>query len=226
MAIEPPCSRVIKWTPTALGSGTIDFSPQTRFLMNFFFSEMRQTLRRSCAACAKLKHSCDLKLPRCSRCIKRKVLCVYANEPLAAPVPAESNRTLAIGPRMEEGCLSRYNVGSFDPFDSYPPTRLPREQVQRLIYSCMYYIFIWKKIPWIGRLIHSSPSQNSLSVLSAWSRANFKSIPHLVVATCSRRPCLIPCLITDSMSWWRKSRPERLPEFWDSHGWFCSPTAA
>ncbi|KAJ5217783.1 uncharacterized protein N7469_011408 [Penicillium citrinum] len=101
---------------------------------------MRQTLRRSCAACAKLKHSCDLKLPRCSRCIKRKVLCVYANEPLAAPVPAESNRTLAIGPRMEEGCLSRYNVGSFDPFDSYPPTRLPREQVQRLIYSFLHKI--------------------------------------------------------------------------------------
>ncbi|KAK5796570.1 hypothetical protein VI817_005855 [Penicillium citrinum] len=105
---------------------------------------MRQTLRRSCAACAKLKHSCDLKLPRCSRCIKRKVLCVYANEPLAAPVPAESNRTLAIGPRMEEGCLSRYNVGSFDPFDSYPPTRLPREQVQRLIYSYSFILVLHK----------------------------------------------------------------------------------
>lgn len=41
---------------------------------------------------------------------------------------------------MEEGCLSRYNVGSFDPFDSYPPTRLPREQVQRLIYSFLHKI--------------------------------------------------------------------------------------
>ncbi|EAW12050.1 Zn(II)2Cys6 transcription factor domain-containing protein [Aspergillus clavatus NRRL 1] len=45
---------------------------------------MRQTLRRSCAACAKAKHSCDLRTPRCSRCLKRQVPCLYANEPLTA----------------------------------------------------------------------------------------------------------------------------------------------
>lgn len=114
---------------------------------------MRQTLRRSCAACAKLKHSCDLKLPRCSRCVKRKVLCVYANEPSTAPVPTGSNKTLAIGPPIEDGLLSGYYMRSFDPFDSYPPTRLPRDQVQRLIHSCMYNIFIWEYLEFIDSFI-------------------------------------------------------------------------
>lgn len=95
---------------------------------------MRQTLRRSCAACAKLKHGCDLRLPRCSRCVKRKVLCVYANEPSAASTG--TNNASLIGPPIGAGSLSGYTFGSLDPFDSYPPTRLPREQIQRLIYSC------------------------------------------------------------------------------------------
>ncbi|KAI0130363.1 hypothetical protein BJ170DRAFT_731842 [Xylariales sp. AK1849] len=102
---------------------------------------MRQTLRRSCTACAKSKHSCDLGVPRCSRCIKRKVQCDYANKPLSAPPPA---------PTREDGCsvrhpdrsasLTDYRVGSLDPFDSYPQTRLPREHVQRLIYSFLHKI--------------------------------------------------------------------------------------
>lgn len=45
---------------------------------------MRMTLRRSCAACAKAKHSCDLQTPKCSRCTKRNTSCVYVNEPLTA----------------------------------------------------------------------------------------------------------------------------------------------
>ncbi|KAA8644403.1 hypothetical protein EYZ11_002784 [Aspergillus tanneri] len=100
-----------------------------------------RTLRRSCAACAKSKHSCDLQTPRCSRCIKRKVLCVYANEPLTA---------LPAAPRPEDGAsmrsldgssaLSSYRFGSLDPFDSYPQTRLPRERVQRLIHSFIHKI--------------------------------------------------------------------------------------
>ncbi|KAF7589268.1 hypothetical protein BBP40_004526 [Aspergillus hancockii] len=102
---------------------------------------MRQTLRRSCAACAKFKHSCDLRTPRCSRCIKRKVECVYANEPLTAPPAApgqdDGGSTRAL---HGVGTLTSYRIGSLDPFDSYPQTRLPREQVQRLIHSFLHKI--------------------------------------------------------------------------------------
>ncbi|KXH49145.1 hypothetical protein CNYM01_06927 [Colletotrichum nymphaeae SA-01] len=107
---------------------------------------MRQTLRRSCAACAKSKHSCDLRTPRCSRCIKRKVLCAYANEPLtAAPAASGSapggSATSSPGPPLDgSGALTNYRFGSLDPFDSYPQTRLPREQVQRLIHSFLHKI--------------------------------------------------------------------------------------
>lgn len=100
---------------------------------------MRQTLRRSCAACAKSKHSCDLRTPRCSRCTKRKVLCVYANEPLTAappPPPAAPARDINESVAAQLGSLTNYRFGSLDPFESYPPTRLPREHVQRLIHSC------------------------------------------------------------------------------------------
>lgn len=97
---------------------------------------MRPTLRRSCAACAKYKHSCDLRTPRCSRCIKRNVPCVYANQPLTAP-PAALNHDA--GSLVPANGLSEYRFGSLDPFDSYPPTRLPREHVQRLVYSCMLH---------------------------------------------------------------------------------------
>ncbi|KAK0668822.1 hypothetical protein QBC41DRAFT_320980 [Cercophora samala] len=87
---------------------------------------MRPTLRRSCSACAKSKHSCDLGTPRCSRCIKRKVQCLYANEPLTAP-----NTIIPLGTRF---------TTSVDPFDSYPQTRLPRNHVQRLIHSFLHKI--------------------------------------------------------------------------------------
>ncbi|KAL3476174.1 hypothetical protein BJX99DRAFT_228328 [Aspergillus californicus] len=95
---------------------------------------MRPTLRRSCAACAKFKHSCDLRTPRCSRCIKRNVLCLYANEPLTAPAPSKPEGG---SPRNDNelSSLTTYNFGSLDPFESYPPTRLPRDHVQRLIHS-------------------------------------------------------------------------------------------
>ncbi|GAB1318349.1 hypothetical protein MFIFM68171_08559 [Madurella fahalii] len=94
---------------------------------------MRHTLRRSCAACARSKHSCDLSTPRCSRCIKRKVQCVYVNEPLTA-APAASGESGISGP------LVSYRFSSVDPFESYPPTRLPREHVQRLIHSFLHKI--------------------------------------------------------------------------------------
>jgi hypothetical protein len=91
---------------------------------------MRRTLRRSCAACARSKHSCDLRTPRCSRCIKRKAQYNYANQPWTTPTV--SNREL---PRLSN------TIGSFNPFDSYPQTRLPREHIQRLIHSCMYFAY-------------------------------------------------------------------------------------
>ncbi|KAJ0421364.1 hypothetical protein BJY00DRAFT_111559 [Aspergillus carlsbadensis] len=103
---------------------------------------MRRTLRRSCAACAKFKHSCDLRTPRCTRCIKRNVLCVYANEPLTAagPVVAGSEERGSARLLDGSGSLTGYRFASLDPFDSYPSTRLPRGHVQRLIHSFLHKI--------------------------------------------------------------------------------------
>ncbi|KAL6406993.1 hypothetical protein AUP68_09814 [Ilyonectria robusta] len=113
---------------------------------------MRATLRRSCDACAKAKHGCDLRTPRCSRCIKRKTNCVYTNEPLTSSPETSGNSTLAVRDNEEVTSLTlrerrsapvhsesstwvlNTTDASFDPFDSYPPTRLPRVHVQRLIY--------------------------------------------------------------------------------------------
>lgn len=106
---------------------------------------MRQTLRRACAACARNKHSCDRRTPRCSRCIKRNVHCTYANEPLTLAATAASAAAPRPGPTehhglehsLDHGALTNYHgLGSLDPFDSYPPTRLPRPRVERLIHSC------------------------------------------------------------------------------------------
>jgi hypothetical protein len=121
---------------------------------------MRTTLRRSCDACAKAKHSCDLQTPRCSRCTKRKSACVYANEPLTSSrrthIPPSSTprssrvvekdgevssavvrhgRITSRTPESSVGLLNPVNA-SLDPFDSYPPTRLPRAHVQLLIHHC------------------------------------------------------------------------------------------
>ncbi|KAJ5350909.1 Protein of unknown function DUF3468 [Penicillium brevicompactum] len=95
---------------------------------------MRPSLRRSCAACAKSKSSCDLGTPRCSRCVRRRIQCAYANEPAtsATPGPPDSVSLESLGTYR---ALSDYRIGNFDPFDSYPPTRLPREHVQRLIHG-------------------------------------------------------------------------------------------
>lgn len=128
---------------------------------------MRATLRRSCDACAKAKLSCDLRTPQCSRCIKRKSTCAYANEPLttspnayasysatsgsSTPAVEESliiARNGRITPTSEEGPAGLLNpaVGSFDPFDSYPPARLPRVLVQNLIHHCNPSL-LWELFP-------------------------------------------------------------------------------
>lgn len=120
---------------------------------------MRTTLRRSCNACAKAKLGCDLRIPQCSRCIKRNSKCVYTNKPLNSPLdvygsskevtsyspPAIDNLGEVISVLPQDGeTISRFSenpawirnpaTASFDPFDSYPPTRLPRLHVQRLIH--------------------------------------------------------------------------------------------
>ncbi|KAM3065243.1 hypothetical protein ACMFMG_004369 [Clarireedia jacksonii] len=102
---------------------------------------MRHTLRRSCAACARSKHSCDLRTPRCSRCLKRNVKCIYANEPLnTAQLATRRENGESVRYSTASGPLTSYRFGSLDPFESYPQTRLPREHVQRLIHSFLHKI--------------------------------------------------------------------------------------
>jgi hypothetical protein len=131
--------------------------------------KMRTTLRRSCNACAKAKLGCDLRVPQCSRCVKRKSKCVYANSPLNTPLDATGSSTETTGhsslqvtiknesevlsvvsqereivsrPSENPGLLINPATASFDPFDSYPSTRLPRLHVQRLIHRCKSFSFL------------------------------------------------------------------------------------
>ena len=125
---------------------------------------MRTTLRRSYNACAKAKHGCDLQTPKCSRCSKRNVVCVYANAPAASSSSASASPTshrdslTRVGranqlfrssssstpgsarttPEASEGVGMILDPvdASFDPFDSYPTTRVARPQIQRLIHHC------------------------------------------------------------------------------------------
>lgn len=122
---------------------------------NSSWTNMRTSLRRSCNACAKAKHSCDLGTPKCSRCVKRKVTCIYANAPLSSstsststPEPSGCGRSVDKSETKRPLLKSRDGSSdnsmdllrppdtSFDPFDSYPSTRLPRVHVQRLIQHC------------------------------------------------------------------------------------------
>jgi hypothetical protein len=113
---------------------------------------MRKTLRRSCDPCAKSKLRCDLLLPQCSRCLKKspsKLICVYANAPLSSSLtdgfatpsttPSPESEAIVVQlPPSPEILVSNPGIQSFDPFDSYPQTRLPRAHVQRLIQHCTF----------------------------------------------------------------------------------------
>ncbi|KAL4881675.1 hypothetical protein BJY04DRAFT_188567 [Aspergillus karnatakaensis] len=124
--------------PEAPGSTDLHHREHLSNTLTQLLLTMRPTLRRSCAACAKHKLSCDLRTPRCSRCLKRQVLCVYANEPLTAP---QGPQTGSAGSTSHTAAtLNTRRFASLDPFDSYPPTRLPRDHVQRLIYSFLHKI--------------------------------------------------------------------------------------
>jgi hypothetical protein len=115
------------------------------------FTTMRKTLRRSCDLCAKSKLRCDLLLPQCSRCTKRsplKLICVYVNTPLSSSLsdeittistgtsPGSDDAIVSASSKSPELSLIELGSGAFDPFESYPQTRLPRWHVQRLIQHC------------------------------------------------------------------------------------------
>jgi hypothetical protein len=108
-------------------------------------SMMRKTLRRSCDTCSKSKLRCDLRTPRCSRCSKKAITCIYANEPLSSLLTEVTVISSSEPPLHSKSPdvkafpdMSYLNPGiqSFDPFDSYPRTRLPRAKVQQLIQHC------------------------------------------------------------------------------------------
>ncbi|KAL2063861.1 hypothetical protein VTL71DRAFT_4355 [Oculimacula yallundae] len=70
-------------------------------------------------------------------CTLRKTQCVYANEPLSSPNALTSpsaaidvRRTSSTSPTTLQVTVG---ANTFDPFDSYPPTSLPRARVQNLI---------------------------------------------------------------------------------------------
>jgi hypothetical protein len=135
---------------------------------------MRKTLRRSCDLCAKSKLRCDLLLPQCSRCFKKspsKSICIYANVPLSSlitdgfataqntPSPGSEGTVVQLSPNSEL-LVSDPGSQSFDPFVSYPQTRLPQAQVQRLIQhctcSCHESVSCRKKSPKLIRVVLST----------------------------------------------------------------------
>ncbi|PMD59819.1 uncharacterized protein K444DRAFT_401091 [Hyaloscypha bicolor E] len=161
---------------------------------------MRKTLRRSCAACAKAKHSCDLRTPKCSRCVKRNCDCVYANEPLTstrAPIADHGNISHASHASMVRSwplLLSRsgrsvssdasdmsmfFEAHIFDPFGSYPPTNLPHLRVQGLMQHFL------SKIAFQYYPLDLNPSSNPF-VTSWWPLAlNDPALFHVTLQTAS-----------------------------------------
>ncbi len=113
---------------------------------------MRQTLRRSCGACARAKSRCDLRKPHCSRCATRNVPCVYANEPLSTSSSPQHHQISGFG--------------SVDPFETYPHVRLGKEHVQRLIHSCMhFYVPLLRIAHHVTYSLPGSSAQDCLSIL-------------------------------------------------------------
>jgi len=147
---------------------------------------MRRTLRRSCAACAKAKHKCDLQTPQCTRCTERKYNCIYANQPLAPVVvrrPDPPEMSLAISP------------GSIDPFDTYPVVGLPRARVQMLIRHCktsMWYLFCYHVIHLLIYHVCSS-HKDRVPVLSMGFESVHKPVYSFLVAAGTSRSTAFSC---------------------------------
>jgi hypothetical protein len=139
---------------------------------------MSKTLRRSCAACAKAKHRCDLQTPQCTRCVKRNCNCTYANEPLTSRNSADddSQIKLQIGhrskpytaPALFDGATGNvhamsFEVHLFDPFDSYPAVSLPRLRVQAFMQHCKYRLIMWLAID-VTDVLQSCPKLHSSTI--------------------------------------------------------------
>jgi hypothetical protein len=161
---------------------------------------MRKTLRRSCAACAKAKHSCDLRTPKCSRCVKRNCNCVYANEPLTSTsarlgdISNGSQAPQASKSPTAPGLLSRsggnvsadlsdmsifFEAHLFDPFDSYPSTNLSRLRVQSLIQHCKW-CSNRKSLRCLTNLPQSCQKSRFCTIL--WILIRLQTLHYLVVA--------------------------------------------
>lgn len=138
---------------------------------------MRKTLRRSCDACARSKLRCDLLLPQCSRCRKSTRACIYANEPLSSLTEGTVSTSTSSSPEPN-GTDVRFSpkvsmlnnnpgIQSFDPFNTYPQTRLPRAHVQRLIQHCRCSSLPRSYVLSPLMLIWSSPFNHRLPILPA-----------------------------------------------------------
>ena len=200
-------------------------------------SKMRMTLRRSCAACAKAKHSCDLQTPKCSRCVKRNFLCIYANEPLTASaaqggnnggLPTASRNTPThvplvsisrsplrssdgsntLSPSLDAPALLMLIGAPLDPFDSLPTTCVPRPRVQNLIYLCeQEYTSVILPFDSLG-LTFNSPVQDRVSILSSRSRSGLKPVSHFMVASGIERSCFVQCIFANCVVGQRVPRQE------------------
>lgn len=181
---------------------------------------MRRTLRRSCAACAKAKHGCDLQTPKCSRCVERKSSCVYANEPLSSiagrtPMAGQSSQLATISSRGSKHravsttlseradylspspLLMAVETQPIDPFDTYPRINLPRARVQGLIYHCT--------TPRLDILLNPQLTLHSfvqycLSILPMGYKSGYKSLRHIVVAASTFRSGPVSCLSSNCVA--------------------------
>lgn len=198
---------------------------------------MRTTLRRSCDLCAKSKLRCDLLLPQCSRCQKKsphQTICLYANTPLSS-VLTETDSTCfaksslgfykAAEQPIEQPQLTLSNPGTeiFDPFDSYPQTRLPRAHVQRLIQHCMSSS---NQTHFINDLMRSSSIHDCLPVLSARLASGIQSIRGVLVSLGSVRSCAFPRVAANCVSGRRTSCLSRFQQLGYIDGRLRAPREA
>ena len=62
-------------------------------------------LHRSCASCISAKRRCDLAIPRCKRCIAKKIRCQYRNEPAKNATLSHTSSCPALKPCPVEGSV-------------------------------------------------------------------------------------------------------------------------
>ena len=68
----------------------------------------RHSLRRSCRNCASSKRKCDCTWPKCSRCVTRRLECLYDNEPLTGTAPKLQSKVKShSSEEYNRSCLDR-----------------------------------------------------------------------------------------------------------------------